>query len=69
MFWFTVVLTVVNFIFLALGLILTVYASNNGIDAVKDQLFPTIAVESGLGLGIAALFTIGGNLLSSVLIV
>ena len=59
MFWFTIVLTVVNFIFLALGLLLTVYANNNGIDAVRDQLFPTVAVESGLGIGIAALFMLG----------
>ena len=38
MFWFTIVLTVVNFIFLSLGLLLTVYAQQNGIDAHKDDL-------------------------------
>ncbi|MGB0789726.1 MAG: sodium:solute symporter, partial [Marinirhabdus sp.] len=59
MFWFTVVLTVVNFIFLALGLLLTVYAQQQGIDAHRDQLFPTIAVQSGLGIGLAVFFLLG----------
>ncbi|MFC7358153.1 sodium:solute symporter [Jejudonia soesokkakensis] len=59
MFWFTIVLTVVNFIFLALGLLLTVYAEQYGIDAHKDQLFPTIATQSGLGIGIAIFFLLG----------
>ncbi|MHA7057903.1 sodium:solute symporter [Aquimarina sp. M1] len=59
MFWFTVVLTVVNFIFLGLGLLLTQYASLNGIDAHKDQLFPIIATQSGLGIGIAIFFVLG----------
>ncbi len=59
MFWFTLVLTVVNFVFLALGLLLTVYAEQNGIDAHKDKLFSTIAVESGLGIGIAVFFLLG----------
>ncbi|OAB81540.1 sodium:solute symporter [Cochleicola gelatinilyticus] len=59
MFWFTIVLTIVNFVFLALGLLLTVYAQQNGIDAHKDQLFPEIATQSGLGLGIAIFFLLG----------
>ena len=59
MFWFTIVLTIVNFIFLALGLLLTVYAQNNGINAHGDLLFPTIALESGLGSAIAAFFLLG----------
>lgn len=59
MFWFTIVLTIVNFIFLALGLLLTVYAQQNGIDAQKDTLFPTIATQSGLGIGIAVCFILG----------
>ncbi|WP_035336704.1 sodium:solute symporter [Dokdonia sp. PRO95] len=59
MFWFTIVLTIVNLVFLALGLLLTVYASQNGIDAHKDQLFPTIAVNSGLGIGLAIVFLLG----------
>ncbi len=59
MFWFTIVLTIVNFIFLGLGLLLTQYASQNGIDAHKDQLFPVIATQSGLGMGIAIFFVLG----------
>ena len=59
MFWFTIVLTIVNMVFLVLGLLLTVYASQNGIDAHKDQLFPTIAVGSGLGIGLAIVFLLG----------
>jgi len=59
MFWFTIVLTVVNLVFLALGVLLTVYAQQNGIDAHKDLLFPTIATQSGLGVGIAIFFLLG----------
>jgi Na+/proline symporter len=59
MFWFTIVLTIVNFIFLGLGLLLTQYASQNGIDAHKYQLFPVIATQSGLGIGIAIFFVLG----------
>lgn len=58
-FWFTIVLTVVNFIFLGLGLLLTQYAAQNGIDAHKDQLFPIIATQSDLGIGIAMFFVLG----------
>jgi len=59
MFWFTIVLTIVNFIFLALGLLLTIYAQQNGIEARKDQLFPEIATQAGLGLGIGIFFLLG----------
>ena len=59
MFWFTIILTIVNFIFLGLGLLLTQYASQNGIDAHKDQLFSVIATQSNLGFGIAIFFILG----------
>ena len=59
MFWFTIVLTIVNMVFLILGVLLTVFAAQQGIDAHKDQLFPTIAVESGLGIGLAIVFLLG----------
>jgi len=59
MFWFTIVLTVVNLIFLILGLLLTVFVQKNGIDAHKDQLFPIVAVNSNLGVGIAIFFLLG----------
>jgi solute:Na+ symporter, SSS family len=53
MFWFTIVLTFVNFMFLVMGLLFTEYAIKNGIDAHKDQLFPILANEH---LGIVAAF-------------
>ncbi len=59
MFWFTIVLTIVNFVFLVLGLLLTVYASQNGIDAHKDQLYPTLAMQNEFGIGVAILFILG----------
>jgi len=59
MFWFTLVLTLVNFVFLGLGLLLTVYAEQMGITAEKDKLFSTIAVNSGLGITFAAFFLLG----------
>jgi len=58
MFWFTIVLTIVNFIFLSLGLLLTVYAQQNGIDAHKDDLFPILA-KNHLGIGVLSFFVIG----------
>jgi len=58
MFWFTIVLTVVNFIFLSLGLLLTVYAQQNGIDAHKDQLFPLLA-KNHFGIGVFVFFLLG----------
>ncbi|WP_034890793.1 sodium:solute symporter [Gillisia sp. Hel_I_29] len=59
MFWFTIVLVFVNLFFMALGILLTEYARRNGIDASKDDLFPVIATQSGLGIGIATFFVLG----------
>ncbi|WP_435137904.1 sodium:solute symporter [Formosa sp. A9] len=58
MFWFTIVLTITNFIFLSLGLLLTVYAQQNGIDAHKDDLFPILA-KHHLGTGVFIFFLLG----------
>ena len=58
MFWFTIVLTIVNFVFLSLGLLLTVYAQQHGIDAHKDDLFPILA-KNHLGIGVFVFFLIG----------
>jgi SSS family transporter len=58
MFWFTIVLTIVNFVFLSLGLLLTVYAQQNGIDAHKDDLFPILA-KNHLGFGVFVFFLLG----------
>ncbi len=59
MFWFTIVLVIVNFFFLALGVLLTDYAQRNGIDAHKDELFPIIATKGTLGLVTAMFFLLG----------
>ena len=58
-FWFTLVLTIVNFVFLILGALLTAYAINNGIDAVGDELFPIVATQSKLGQGLSVVFLLG----------
>ena len=44
MFWFTIVLVIVNFSFWR-GVLLTDYAQKNGIDAHKDELLPIVATE------------------------
>jgi len=59
MFWFTIVLVIVNFFFLALGVLLTDYAQQNGIDAHKDELFPIIATQASLGIATALFFLLG----------
>lgn len=59
MFWFTIVLVIVNFFFLTLGVLLTDYAQKNGIDAHKDELFPIIATKGSLGLATAIFFLLG----------
>ncbi len=58
-FWFTIVLTVVNFIFLVLGVLLTAFAKAENIQASKDALFPSIAMDGGLGMGIGLVFILG----------
>ena len=58
MFWFTIVLTVVNFIFLILGLLLTEYAQSNGLDIHKDNLFPILAKDY-LGPSVFIFFLLG----------
>ncbi|WP_373058934.1 sodium:solute symporter [Zunongwangia sp. H14] len=59
MFWFTIVLTIVNFFFLALGVLLTNYADINGITETRDDLFPAIATSGNLGIGVAIFFILG----------
>ncbi|WP_415060411.1 sodium:solute symporter [Flavobacterium sp.] len=58
MFWFTIVLTFVNFLFLVMGLLFTEYALKFNINAHKDQLFPILANEY-LGVGVAFFFILG----------
>lgn len=59
MFWFTIVLVIVNFFFLALGILLTDFAQKNGIDAHKDGLFPMVATTGVLGFTTAVFFILG----------
>ena len=59
MFWFTIVLVIVNFFFLALGVLLTDYAALNGISAQKDELFPIIATKGSLSITTAIFFLLG----------
>lgn len=59
MFWFTIVLVIVNFFFLALGILLTDYAYSHGIDAHKDNLFPAIAMSGELGIATSLFFLLG----------
>ncbi len=58
-FWFTIVIVIVNFFFLSLGILLTDYASAHNLDAHKDLLFPTIAMLGDLGVGVALFFLLG----------
>ena len=59
MFWFTLVLVIVNFFFLALGVLLTDYATVNEINAHKDSLFPMIAMSGDLGIVTSLFFLLG----------
>ncbi|MDR3681493.1 MAG: sodium:solute symporter [Flavipsychrobacter sp.] len=56
---FCFIMVVANFIFLLLGGLLYLYASTKGIGAVGDDLFPTIAMKSGLPFLISVCFLIG----------
>jgi len=63
---FSLVLVVVTFIFMLLGALLFIYASQNNIaiplmdgTPKTDLLFPEIALNSGLGITIAATFILG----------
>lgn len=58
-FWFTIVLTLVNLVFLALGVLLTAFAKAENLQASKDALFPTVAMDGGLGIGIGLVFILG----------
>jgi Na+/proline symporter len=54
----SVVLMVVNFLFLFLGGVLYLYASTNNIQAAPDDLFPTIALSGAFGTSIGVIFII-----------
>ncbi len=56
---FSFIQVLVVFVFLLLGGLLTLYAQEHGIMATGDDLFPTIAVDSGLPFFITLCFVIG----------
>jgi len=58
---FSIVLLVVNFLFLILGALLFIYAEKTGIlmPEKTDLLFPTIALNSDLGIAMAITFLLG----------
>ena len=56
---FSLVLILVNMLFLVLGLLLTQYANQHGITAKKDDLFPTIAMLPEIGIATSAFFLLG----------
>ena len=60
MFWFSIVLVFVNLLFLSLGALLYMYAETHGISFNKaDDLFPAVALNGGLGIGVGVLFILG----------
>lgn len=59
MFWFTIVLTFVNLLFLGLGVLLTAFAKAELTGGYKDSLFACISVQSGMGIGIGLVFILG----------
>jgi hypothetical protein len=55
---FTLVLMVVNFLFLFLGGILSLYAAKINLNVAPDDLFPTIVLHGPFAAGISILFII-----------
>jgi Na+/proline symporter len=60
MFWFSLVLVVVNLLFLTLGALLYLYSVKNNIaiPAASDELFPRLAFQE-LGLAVGVFFLLG----------
>lgn len=60
MFWFTVVLVIVNLLFLSLGALLYIYATEKGISlpAKTDDFYPMLALNN-LGLVVGITFLLG----------
>ena len=60
MFWLSLILVVVNLVFLSLGAVLYDYAAAENISFAKaDELFATVALSGKLGLAVAIFFVIG----------
>lgn len=61
MFSMSIVLVIVNLLFLSLGALLFIYSNKNGIDipAKADELFPNLALNNTLGTSVAIFFILG----------
>lgn len=61
MFWFSIILVGVNILFLSLGAVLYLFAADQGIALPEktDYLYPVIAMDGYLGIGVAVFFIIG----------
>ena len=57
--WMGALQMLVVFAFLFLGGLLLLYAQQNGITARGDDLYPAVAIQSGLPFGLTLLFVIG----------
>gem|GEM_PF-12159 len=60
MFWFSLILVVVNLLFLVLGALLYIYSAQNNVTlpASSDELFPRLALND-LGLAVGIFFLLG----------
>ena len=59
MFWFSLVLVLVNILFLGLGALLYIYASKFNISAVGDDLFAAVAMHEKMPIVVGILFLLG----------
>jgi Na+/proline symporter len=61
MFSFSLILVLVNLMFLSLGVLLYYYAAETSMEipAKGDELYPTIALSGQLGIGVSILFLLG----------
>jgi SSS family solute:Na+ symporter len=60
MYSFSIVLVFVNVLFLSLGALLYLYAEQQGMTVTKgDDLFPMVALQGGLGMGVGVFFILG----------
>ena len=61
MFSFSLILVLVNLMFLSLGVLLYYYAAQTGLEIPSkgDELYPSIALSGQLGIGVSILFLLG----------
>jgi SSS family transporter len=61
MFWFSIMLFIVNLLFLSLGALLYIYCDTNNISLPEksDNLYPMLAMQGYMGNAVAILFVLG----------